>query len=180
MQRTIQHQQSQSLPASTDNDKDSEKEDSDCGVDKESSERYKEASIQILCKLTISCDELMTPCLLKVINVDRSADNDLESSNNDLQSTIQKGYNQCRGAWKLLLDKRCDYLKLHSGLTSSSKSKFQELEKGLWDQIQGTAAHERVMGQDSTADTSNYSVRAFEDGKVYQNMLRDFIIKRGE
>uniref|UniRef100_A0A6T8LZD7 Apoptosis-antagonizing transcription factor C-terminal domain-containing protein n=1 Tax=Proboscia inermis TaxID=420281 RepID=A0A6T8LZD7_9STRA len=123
----------------------------------------------------ISRDELMTPCLLKVANVDRSADDDSESSDDDLQSTIQKGYNQCRGAWKLLLDKRHDDLKLHSGLTSSSKSKFQELEKGLWDQIQATVAHERVMGQDSAADTNHSSVRTFDDGKVYQNMLRDFI-----
>lgn len=86
----------------------------------------------------------------------------------ELPSVLQEEYEECREEWKQVLDKRHKDLRLHAGL--SNKTKFRVMDSSFWQQVEATVSHEELRAQ-STSDTP-----VFDDSKVYQHMLQDFVL----
>ena len=105
----------------------------------------------------------------------------LSNNNEQDSSNSQDSYAKCRDEqWKPILNQRQHNLRLRSGtITMKLAKKFQVVDQTFWDQIQGIMAHERLLN--STKTTQNYQdgdnkiALIYNDGKVYQNMLKDFI-----
>uniref|UniRef100_A0A7S2KFP0 Apoptosis-antagonizing transcription factor C-terminal domain-containing protein n=1 Tax=Leptocylindrus danicus TaxID=163516 RepID=A0A7S2KFP0_9STRA len=97
--------------------------------------------------------------------------------NNDMDAKLQSQYERCRSMWKKVLDKRQEDLNLASGKTTSKK--FQVIDQGIWGQVEATVAHEklrrRVLSEEEEEEEGKNDRYNFDDSKIYQQMLKDFI-----
>mmetsp|Transcript_4951 Transcript_4951/g.7510 ORF Transcript_4951/g.7510 Transcript_4951/m.7510 type:complete len:301 (+) Transcript_4951:98-1000(+) len=82
----------------------------------------------------------------------------------DLEDILQTEYEVCREQWKEVLDRRHKDLRLHAGLTA--KAQFRVMDSSFWQQVDSTVSHQELQHPDK----SN-----FDDSKVYQHMLQDFL-----
>jgi len=85
----------------------------------------------------------------------------------ELPDVLQEEYEECREEWKQVLDRRHKDLRLHAGL---SKTQFRVMDSSFWQQVDATVSHEELRAQ-STDDEPT-----FDDTKVYQHMLQDFVL----
>lgn len=85
-----------------------------------------------------------------------------------LPNVLQEEYEECRREWKQVLDRRHKDLRLHAGL---SKTQFRVMDSSFWQQVDATVSHEELRAQ-STDDGHP----TFDDTKVYQHMLQDFVL----
>jgi hypothetical protein len=107
-----------------------------------------------------------------------------------LESTLAMQYNHCRDLWRDTLTRRHKELRLFSGQADSGKSKFRVLDNDFWDQVQATTQYEslrsssnavRYIPQPEQTNSSQTSLTCsnimvqFDDSKVYQQILKDFI-----
>jgi hypothetical protein len=81
-----------------------------------------------------------------------------------LPEVLDEEYNKHRDEWKQVLNRRHQDLKLHAGLTA--KAQFRVLDSSFWQQVDNTVSHEELRQQ---------SGEVFDDTKVYQHMLQDFL-----
>lgn len=97
-------------------------------------------------------------------------------------------YEQCRSEWREIFNRRHSDLRLQAGLAANSSSKFRVMNQSFWEQVESTAAHERLMrvsqdasgnGRSREDDADERAVHdmapSFDDTKIYQHMLRDFV-----
>ena len=110
-----------------------------------------------------------------------SSDSESEEEGADqLESKLQKEYELCKHQWKEVLNRRHNNLRLHSGLAAKSGSKFRVVDQSFWDQFQSNISHERLMhlqkqSNNTTTTTSDDDHVSFDDSKLYQHILKDFI-----
>ena len=105
-----------------------------------------------------------------------------EYDTSDEEYMLQKSYEKCREQWKAVLDKRHSDLQIHAGLTIKSSKKFQTIDQSFWTQVTSAVSHDRIMRQANTnkediteKDSSPPVYSLFQDDKLYQHMLKDFI-----
>jgi len=118
----------------------------------------------------------------KIIKQQNQNDTNINDDDELLEQTIQIEYDANVNRWKKVLNKRHADLKLHSGMTAKTASKFKVLDQNFWDQVSSTVDHQRIMmssagnenGDDDEEEKDEYTF-PFNDSKVYQHMLRDFI-----
>jgi protein AATF/BFR2 len=91
----------------------------------------------------------------------------VEGEASDLDDVLDEEHDACRQRWKQVLNKRHADLKLHSGL--SAKSQFRVMDSSFWQQVEGTVEYEK-MRTDSKEDSGD-----FDDSKVYQQLLKEFV-----
>ena len=72
-----------------------------------------------------------------------------------------------KDAWKEVFNKRYKDLRLHAGLTA--KAQFKLLDSDFWQQVESTSTYELASVNGSSH---------FDDSKVYQHMLQDFLLGR--
>lgn len=82
----------------------------------------------------------------------------------DLEDVLQTEYEHCRDQWKEVLDRRHKDLRLHAGLTA--KAQFRVMDSSFWQQVDATVSHQELQHSDKSD---------FNDSKVYQHMLQDFL-----
>ena len=87
----------------------------------------------------------------------------------ELPNVLEEEYEECRNEWKQVLDRRHKDLRLHAGL--SSKTKFRVMDSSFWQQVDATVSHETLR-----ATSSHNDIPVFDDSKVYQHMLQDFVV----
>ena len=116
----------------------------------------------------------------KLIQCDdgESSSNDDESNpeKQSLSATIQDEYISLQTHWKDILNKHHSNLALHSGL-SLATSKFQSkaVDQSFWEQVQSSLEHEQFKKSRS----NEVDLLSFDDSKLYQQMLKDFISSGG-
>jgi len=98
-----------------------------------------------------------------------------------LSKQLQSEYTSLRDHWKTVLNKLHSNLTLHSGM-SVNHSKFQSkaVDVSFWEQVQSGTEHERFQHQSTTTAMTTMDVEEsdrlqFDDSKLYQQMLKDFI-----
>ena len=114
-------------------------------------------------------------------------ENDKTSDDDDvLTKQLQNEYNSLQSHWKSILNKHHSNLALHSGM-SVNNSKFQSraVDVSFWEQVQSgmehdrfkqrTAANNKTTGVSSDTIMSPDGLQQFDDSKLYQQMLKDFI-----
>jgi protein AATF/BFR2 len=111
------------------------------------------------------------------------------NSNSILNTHIRNEYDQYRTVWKDVLNRRHYDLQLHSGVLTNKKTKFNIIDTSFWQQVQSTFQHEIIRKQqqqqgqlhnnvnDPSQDNhyQNHSYVLFDDTKIYQQMLKDFV-----
>mmetsp|Transcript_19559 Transcript_19559/g.41177 ORF Transcript_19559/g.41177 Transcript_19559/m.41177 type:complete len:481 (-) Transcript_19559:29-1471(-) len=130
-------------------------------------------------------------------NEDSSASVDNNKSNNKictLSNTLQSEYKTLQSHWKSTLNKHHANLQLSTGAASASGSKFsggsdgfKAVDVSFWDQVAGSMEHDKFRSvgssgastgnggdNDRTSSSSNV-LSSFDDSKLYQQMLKDFI-----
>lgn len=116
---------------------------------------------------------------------DSSTDSDSRPSSDDdsnLAKQIENEYSSLQNHWKSILNKHHSKLALHSGMSvNSSKFQSKAVDVSFWEQVQGGMEHERFKQRTSnklSAEDGGSSSREhlqFDDSKLYQQMLKDFI-----
>lgn len=101
--------------------------------------------------------------------------NDDDDADDRLNNILQSEYETCRDNWKEVLDRRYRDVRLHAGLTA--KTQFRVLDSSFWQQIESTVQHEELQRQQNSAGDNNgdYDKLVFDDSKVYQQMLKEFV-----
>eukprot|EP00980_Cylindrotheca_fusiformis_P000229 scaffold52_cov183-Cylindrotheca_fusiformis.AAC.8 len=91
----------------------------------------------------------------------------VQGQRSDLDDVLIEEYNACKQRWKQVLDKRHADLKLQSGITA--KSQFRVMDSSFWEQVEGTVEYEKQRVD------SNEDKPEFDDSKVYQQLLKEFV-----
>jgi len=92
------------------------------------------------------------------------------SASANLHDSLQEEYNVHRGDWKKILNRKHKNLRLHSGVTA--KSKFRIMDSSFWEQVETTMEYEEIRQNE---EKSTQSMLLFDDSKVYQQLLKDFV-----
>jgi protein AATF/BFR2 len=106
------------------------------------------------------------------------------SKSESLDDVLEREYQQCQNEWKEVLNRRHKDVRLHSGLTA--KSQFRVLDSSFWQQVQATVEYEQMArnsssnrkdddGNTSDGDDGRLLPASFDDSKVYQQLLKDYI-----
>jgi protein AATF/BFR2 len=94
-----------------------------------------------------------------------------------LAAVLQAEYSTVREGWKEVLNRRQRDVMLHSGLTS--KTHYRVLDSTFWQQVEATAAHEQhqreLRWRQSSSSLTSTAVVEFDDSKLYQQLLKDFV-----
>lgn len=96
---------------------------------------------------------------------------------NLLSTQLQNEYESLRTSWKSILNKHHSNLALHSGMSvNSSKFQSKAVDLSFWEQVnfvtsQTTSAHNGRGDTKKDKGIKGY----FDDSKLYQQMLKDFI-----
>ena len=110
-----------------------------------------------------------------------------KADNVSKEELFQSEYEICRDQWKEVLNRRHQDLKLHAGPASTSKTQFRVLDSSFWQQVESTVAHEEMrqrskeIQQQNSQENNNDEEKdkgeeeEFQDHKVYQQMLKDFL-----
>ena len=117
------------------------------------------------------CNRLLSQLLEARRQLTRKQDdNDYQElvESEDLPHVLQAEYEQCRDEWRQVLDRRHKDLRLHSGL---SKTQFRVMDSSFWQQVDATVSHELLRAQ-----SNDDGQPTFDDTKVYQHMLQDFVL----
>uniref|UniRef100_A0A7S3DVA1 Apoptosis-antagonizing transcription factor C-terminal domain-containing protein n=1 Tax=Entomoneis paludosa TaxID=265537 RepID=A0A7S3DVA1_9STRA len=104
-----------------------------------------------------------------------------EDDDQALEESLQNTFETCQEDWKTVLNQRHKDVRLHSGVTSGSK--FRILDNTFWEQVDQTVSHEEFMQSkeqdngedDNDTKATTRTTASFDDSKVYQQMLKDFL-----
>lgn len=108
---------------------------------------------------------------------ENNSDDDSSGTRKSIASQLQSEYTCLRTYWETTLNKHHSNLTLHSGLAGTT-SKFQSkaVDVSFWNQVQSTVEHDRFKKDRESSDGDTLS---FDDSKLYQQMLKDFISSGG-
>jgi hypothetical protein len=88
---------------------------------------------------------------------------------------LSQSYDQHKQVWKTVLNQRHHDLQLHSGITA--KTRFQLLDSDFWTQVE--ASSKVHLNQSLQLSSSkSWNLLEFDDSKLYQYMLHDFLCKK--
>jgi hypothetical protein len=94
------------------------------------------------------------------------------SSSKELHRTLQDEYNEHKEQWKQIFNQRHKSLRLQSGVTA--KSQFKVMDSSFWEQVESTVEYEEIR-QRNNPKANNHNAASFDDSKVYQQLLKDFV-----
>ena len=117
-----------------------------------------------------------------------------------LETVLENEYETSRSKWKKVLNKCHSDLRLRSGLAAKNGAKFKVVEQSFSEQVDAALNHERLIHFEppppnqkdhpnqnhdhASAPTPRHHPpshgRVFEDGKLYQQILREFVASRAE
>ena len=105
-------------------------------------------------------------------NESSSSEEDDEGDANNLSTQLQNEYESLRTSWKTILNKHHSNLALHSGMSvNSSKFQSKAVDLSFWDQVKFATS----QGGNAVDVAKNTNKKEFDDSKLYQQMLKDFI-----
>ena len=96
------------------------------------------------------------------------------SASTNLHDSLQCEYEEQKKDWIQILNRRHKSLVLHSGVTA--KSQFRVMNSTFWEQVEATIEYEDIREKNASQSMSNGCKNLlFDDSKVYQQLLRDFV-----
>jgi hypothetical protein len=108
-----------------------------------------------------------------------STDNSSGTDNNTnlLSKQLQNEYESLRTSWKSILNKHHSNLALHSGMSvNSSKFQSKAVDLSFWEQVNFVTSQTTATAHQSGGGGQDKGIKGcFDDSKLYQQMLKDFI-----
>jgi len=121
-----------------------------------------------------SCDKLLVLLLQARQNLmarsTEDASGEYETAiKEDATSVIKEEYDEsCREEWKSLLNRRNKSVQAHHATSATSfGGKTSLLNSTFWEQVELSIQHDRLRSDESS--------KVFDDTKVYQHLLKDFV-----
>ena len=128
---------------------------------------------------------------------DENDDSQGENNKNEKYSddTFQTPYNKLQAYWKKVLNRHYDNMNITKRFNkkdSNSNAKFFDVvDQSFWSQVENTVQHNMILEQHSHSqvDLDNQNVKAkamdtskvqFDDTKIYQQMLQEYITLSSE
>ncbi|KAL3777679.1 hypothetical protein HJC23_007655 [Cyclotella cryptica] len=103
-----------------------------------------------------------------------------DSDHHTLPNILHNEYTALQSHWKSTLNKHHSNLALHSGLAVASKFQSKAVDVSFWEQVQSSVEHDRFKKErGQTSSETGSEILAFDDSKLYQHMLKDFISSGG-
>lgn len=93
---------------------------------------------------------------------------------NVLSETLQSEFEYYQQGWKEVLNRRSHDARLHAG-GWTHKSQFRVMDASFWEQVETTVQHEELRQQQAQQSHTATIVEEFDDGKVYQHLLKEFL-----
>jgi protein AATF/BFR2 len=111
-----------------------------------------------------------------------------EEYSQQLDDALVSEYQSVREDWKEIFNRRHRDVRLHTGQLTAKSTQFRVMDSSFWEQVEATVQHDqqkqklqRIKSQsdendDNVDDSSNNNNwQAFDDTKVYQQLLKDFV-----
>jgi hypothetical protein len=90
------------------------------------------------------------------------------------QDRIENEYSQLRTEWKATLNRHHANIYLQN---QQNKNKFQVVDQSFWAQIESNVEHSAMLDQvHAKKDEGNKGLMGFDDTKLYQHMLQEYIL----
>lgn len=106
-------------------------------------------------------------------------DSDSDSEKIDVEDKLEQEYSKLRNGWKITLNKHHANIHLQN---QQNKNKFQVVDQSFWTQIENNVKHSAIL-EHAQLDSSNAETEqelGFDDSKLYQHMLQDYIALSAE
>jgi len=99
----------------------------------------------------------------------------------DAASRLAASHASLVPAWSASLLAIQSDLRLRAGGSGAATRKFAAVDGGLWEQVEATVAHDRLMRASAGAGAApapGDALGAFDDSRAYQALLKDFLSSR--
>lgn len=107
-----------------------------------------------------------------------SSDEDTASeSDSDEEDSLENEYSKMRKTWKTTLNKHHANVHLQN---QQNKNKFQVVDQSFWTQIENNVKHSAILDEAQSQEQGTSASLGFEDSKLYQHMLQDYIALSAE
>ena len=107
-----------------------------------------------------------------------SSDEDTASeSESDDEDSLESVYSKMRKTWKTTLNKHHANVHLQN---QQNKNKFQVVDQSFWTQIENNLKHSAILDEAQSQEQGANASLGFEDSKLYQHMLQDYIALSAE
>lgn len=117
----------------------------------------------------------------KLISVENNSE-----QKQQLENRIQNEYELYRNEWKEIFNRRDKDVRIQTGQLTAKNTQFRIVDTTLWQQVESTTQNEQqrwLMMQhkkdehssNTGNDQLNNTVWQFDDSKVYQQLLKDFL-----
>lgn len=107
-----------------------------------------------------------------------SSDEDTASeSESDDEDSLESVYSKMRKTWKTTLNKHHANVHLQN---QQNKNKFQVVDQSFWTQIENNVKHSAILDEAQSQEQGANASLGFEDSKLYQHMLQDYIALSAE
>jgi len=125
------------------------------------------------------CQDLISRDDSDISDDDDDNDDDEKESQVDSEDSHQKSYLKLQKRWKSVLDRHYDNMNItkrykstssHNNNTDTKFGNLQILDQSFWSQVESTVKHNAIL-ESSTSSEEN----RFDDMKVYQHMLQEYI-----
>mmetsp|Transcript_1859 Transcript_1859/g.3357 ORF Transcript_1859/g.3357 Transcript_1859/m.3357 type:complete len:300 (+) Transcript_1859:151-1050(+) len=130
-------------------------------------------------KSTSRIDKCLDNLLTELIGTREALHDSTQQTLNDTHvhkqdDRIEKEYSQLRMEWKTTLNKHHANIYLQN---QQNKNKFQVVDQSFWSQIESNVEHSAMLDQvHSKKDDENKGSMGFDDTKLYQHMLQEYIL----
>lgn len=108
---------------------------------------------------------------------DGSDEDTASESESDDENSLESVYSKMRKTWKTTLNKHHANVHLQN---QQNKNKFQVVDQSFWTQIENNVKHSAILDEAQSQEQGAHASLGFEDSKLYQHMLQDYIALSAE
>ena len=148
-------------------------DDEDSKADEEKTEEIGDGLDELMSKL-VNARRTLFSSVLEDSSTSSETDSESESDKSDVGDKLEQEYSKLRNGWKATLNKHHANIHLQN---QQNKNKFQVVDQSFWTQIENNVKHSAILehAQLDSNNGENDQDLGFDDSKLYQYMLQDYI-----
>jgi len=136
------------------------------------------ASLDKLMSLLVNARRTLCSTTLESDDSDSDSDSDSDENNDDDDDEkLDKEYSKLRESWKTTLNRHHANIHLQN---QQNKNKFQVVDQSFWTQIENNVKHGAILDHAPTDAANDEQSLGFDDSKLYQHMLQEYITLSAE
>jgi hypothetical protein len=153
-------------------------DDEESRPDTDKAETIGDGIDELMSKL-VNARRTLFPSLLENNGTSSETDSDSDSDKNNVEDKLEQEYSKLRTGWKDTLNKHHANTHLQN---QQNKNKFQIVDQSFWTQIENNVKHSAILEHThlDSDNGENGQTLGFDDSKLYQHMLQDYITLSAE